>query len=209
MRLDAQKKTPIARERDRPAVIALREAFAERQASLDASRLVFLDESGFRLGTPPHYGWAPVGEKAPGKVTAGRWRTMTMIGALALDGWRGFMTIDAATDRDVFLAYVQQELLPNLEQGDLVVMDNLSAHKDADVVAAIRSAGADVLFLPPYSPEYNPIEKAWAKLKDIVRRAATLTREAFDGAVAAAMDQISVADIAAWTQHAGYALAST
>jgi len=82
---------------------------------------------------------------------------------LALNGWRGFMTINAPTDRDVFLAFVTQQLVPNLRPGDIVAMDNLSAHKHA--VAAIRSAGANVLFLPPYSPEYNPIEKAWAKLK--------------------------------------------
>ena len=132
-----------------------------------------------------------------------------MIGAIALDGWRGFMTIDAATDGDVFLAFVQQELGPNLRPGDLVVMDNLNAHKRPDVVAAIRATGADVLFLPPYSPEYNPIEKAWAKLKDILRRMQTLTRDAFDGAVAQAMNAISRADVRAWTQYAGYSLGST
>ncbi len=134
---------------------------------------------------------------------------MTMIGAVALDGWRGFMTIDAATDLDVFRAYVEQELVPTLNDGDIVVMDNLSAHKHADVVAAIQRVGADVLYLPPYSPEFNPIEKAWAKLKELIRRAVTLTRTAFDQAVAAAMDQISVADIRAWAHHAGYAIAST
>ena len=208
MRLDAQKKTPMARERDRPAVRAQREAFAEKQPLLDPAKLVFLDESGFRLGSPPHYGWAPLGEKSPGKTTAGRWRTMTMIGALALNGWRGFMTIHAPTDRDVFLAYVEQELVPNLKGGDIVVMDNLSAHKHLDVVAAIRAVGADVLFLPPYSPEYNPIEKAWAKLKEILRRLATLTQETFEHAVAAAMDEISVDDVRAWTLHAGYTVAS-
>ena len=187
-------------------MIAKREAFAKRQPSLDASKLVFLDESGFRLGSPPHYGWAPVGEKSPGKTTQGAWRTMTMIGALGLDGWRGFVTVDAPTDCDVFLAFVEQQLVAKLRPGDLVVMDNLSAHKPPDVVAAIRAAGADVLFLPPYSPEYNPIEKAWAKIKEIVRRASTLTREAFDCAIAAAMDEISTADVRAWTKHAGYAL---
>lgn len=209
MRLDAQKKTPLARERDRPKVVAQREAFEQRQSSLDTSKLVFLDESGFRLGSPPHYGWAPAGEKSPGKTTQGAWKTMTMIGALGLDGWRGFLTVNAPTDRDVFLAFVKHELVANLRPGDLVVMDNLSAHKHPDAVAAIRAVGADVLFLPPYSPEYNPIEKAWAKLKELIRRASTLTRDAFDRAVAAAMGQISTADVRAWTKHAGYALAST
>lgn len=171
--------------------------------------MIFVDESGFRLGSPPNYGWAPIGEKSPGRATHGDWCTMTMIGALALDGWRGFVTIDAATDGDVFLAYVQQELVPHLRPGDIVVMDNLNSHKGAAVLAAIGRAGADVLFLPPYSPDLNPIEKAWAKLKDILRRLPTLTRDAFDGAVALAMDCISTADIRAWTLFSGYSLAST
>lgn len=171
--------------------------------------MIFVDESGFRLGSPPNYGWAPIGEKSPGKATHGDWCTMTMIGALALDGWRGFVTIDAATDGDVFLAYVQQELVPQLRPGDVVVMDNLNSHKGAAVLAAIGRAGADVLFLPPYSPDLNPIEKAWAKLKDILRRLPTLTRDAFDGAVALAMDCISTADIRAWTLFSGYSVAST
>lgn len=176
---------------------------------MDASKLVFLDESGFRLGSPPHYGWAPAGKKSPGKTTEGAWQTITMMGAIALDGWRSLVTINTPTDRDVFLAFVEQALVPNLHPGDLIVMDNLSAHRHPDAIDAIRKVGADVVFLPPYSPEFNPIEKAWAKLKEIVRRAATLTREAFDRAVAAAMDEISTADIRAWTQHAGYALTST
>ena len=206
LRLDAQKKTVHARELDRPDVQKRRLDFIREQLTLNIRRLVFLDESGFRLGTPPSYGWAPLGDKAPGKATHGAWKTMTMIGAIALNGWRGFMTLRAATDREVFRAYVEQLLVPNLHPGDIVVMDNLAAHKDAAAIAAIRRAGADVLFLPPYSPDLNPIEKAWAKLKDILRRAATLTREAFDAAVAAAMDAITNDDIRAWAEHAGYAV---
>ena len=195
----------VARERDRPDVQAKRAAFVAAQPSLNPAKLVFLDEAGFRLGSPPNYGWAPLGEKSPGKATHGSWCTITMIGAIALDGWRGFVTIDAATDGDVFLAFVQQELAPNLCAGDVVVMDNLSAHKRPDVVAAIRAVGADVLFLPPYSPEYNPIEEAWAKLKELLRRGHTLTRDAFDAAVASAMSAIDHDDVRAWTAYAGYA----
>ena len=132
-----------------------------------------------------------------------------MIGALALDGFRGFMTIDAGTSADVFIAFVEQQLAPNLKPGDLVVMDNLSAHKTALVVAAIQSVGADVLFLPPYAPEYNPIERAWAKRKDVVRRLSTLTRDSFDSAVASAMDAVSTDDIRGWTRLPGCDLSST
>ena len=114
------------------------------------------------------------------------------------------MTIDSGTRSDVFIAFVEQQLAPNLKPGDVVVMGNLSAHKTALVVAAIRAVGADVLFLPPYSPEYNPIERAWAKLKDFVRRLPTLTRAAFDIAVSSAMDAISADDVRGWTAFAGY-----
>jgi putative transposase len=157
LRLDSQKKTVVAREQERPDVQARRVAFVATQGQLDTARLIFLDESGFRLGSPPNYGWAPVGEKSPGKATNGDWCSMTMIGALALDGWRGFVTIDAAMDGDVFLAYVTQELVPRLRPGDVVVMDNLNSHRNPDALAAIGAAGADVLFLPPYSPDFNPI----------------------------------------------------
>jgi transposase len=171
--------------------------------------LIFVDESGFRLGTPPRYGWAPIGEKAPGKTVCGSWQTMTMLGAIGLDGFRGFLTIDLPTTSDLFLAFVTHQLVPNLRPGDIVVMDNLAAHKHPAVLAAIAAAQADVLFLPPYSPEFNPIEKAWGKLKDILRRLPTLCRETFDRAVATAMDAITTDDIRAWTIHAGYDLAST
>ena len=131
---------------------------------------------------------------------------MTMIGAMALDGFRGFMTINAGTSNDVFRAFVHHQLVPNLRKGDVVVMDNLSAHKNKETLKLISQAGASVLFTPPYSPEFNPIEEAWAKLKDIIRRAETLTEEAFNRAVAAAMDLIHQSDIAAWIQFAGYTI---
>jgi transposase len=190
-------------------VVAKRNAFRRTQARLDPKRLHFLDESGFRLGSPPHYGWAPVGEKSPGKSTQGNWTTMTMIGAIGLDGFGGFMSIDAPTDAQVFRAFVRHELARHLNPRDIVVMDNLGAHKDAEALRIIRATGADVLFLPPYSPEYNPIEKAWSKLKELLRRLDTLTREAFEDALATAMDAISCDDIRAWVEHAGYRVSST
>ena len=165
---------------------------------------MFVDESGFRLGSPLRYGWAPRGKDALAKTVCGKWTNMTMVGALALDGFRGFMTVNAGTGTDVFRAFVEHELVPNLRTGDLVVMDNLSAHKDTLAVQLLHQAGVEVLFLPPYSPEFNPIEKAWAKLKDILRRACTLTRDAFDQAVARAMDTITLHDILGWIRHAGY-----
>lgn len=131
-----------------------------------------------------------------------------MIGAMALDGFRGLMTVNAGTSNDVFQAFVVHELVPHLCPGDLVVMDNLSAHRNATVKRWIEEAGANILFTPPYSPEFNPIEEAWAKLKDILRRAQTLTRQAFDHALAAAIDCIRLQDIRAWVQFAGYSINS-
>ena len=198
-------KTPTARERDRPDVVLKRDEYRDAQPLLDAKRLIFLDESGMRLGATPRYGWAPVGEKAPGLIN-GCWKSITMIGAVALDGFRGFMTVNSGTNKDVFKAYVEQQLIPNLKVDDIVIMDNLSVHKMAEIVTLIKDAGADVLFLPPYSPEFNPIEKVWAKMKDIIRKMDTMNRENFDKAVAKAMDAITAEDIRAWTLHAGYTI---
>jgi transposase len=186
----------------------LRNAFEAQQHLLNAERLVFLDESGMRLGTPTRYGWAPCGEKAPGKAIHGAWRMVTMLGAIGLDGFRGFANIEAGTSSEVFRAFVIHELVPQLRPGDCVVMDNLSAHRDKLARQAIENAGATILFLPPYSPEWNPIEKLWSKLKEFVRRQVTDSRELFDDAVAAAMDTITVADLRAWFTHYGYKIAS-
>ena len=206
--MDAQKKTPVAYERERPDVVAKRAAFLKLQPSLDPARLVFVDESGYRLGSSPRHGWAPRGEDSPGHGVHGKWETVTMIAGIGLDGFRGLMTIDAGTSTDVFKAFVTHELVPNLRAGDIVVMDNLSAHKNAEVRRLIEDAKCSVLHTPPYSPEFNPIEEAWAKLKDLIRRAKTRTRDAFDYAVAHAVEQVRKADILGWFTYAGYRLTS-
>lgn len=208
-RCDAQKKTLIALERDRDDVAHKRRNFQKYQYLLPMERLVFVDESGFRLGTPPHYGWAKRGLKCFGKHIASAWKNVTMIGAIALDGFRGFMNIESGTSGDVFVAYVQQQLAPNLRKNDIVVMDNLSAHKRADVIKAINAVGAWVIFVPPYSPDYNPIERMWSKLKESIRRQPTTTRKEFDTAVAKAMNQITKEDILAWTKFAGYTFSAS
>jgi transposase len=196
----------VAKERDQARVVALRNEFLGGQAALDPKRLVFLDESGFRLGTPPRYGWSTRGTDCPGSEVRGQWRTMTMMGAIGLDGFRGFATFDFATSGESFLAFIERQVCPALKPGDVVVMDNLAAHKVKGVQTAIEKVGASVCFLPPYSPEFNPIEKLWSKLKEIVRRAATDTRERFDDAVATAMDAITTSDLAGWFTHCGYRL---
>jgi len=196
----------MARERERPDVIEKQGIFKSKQPSLAPSKLVFVDESGFRLGGTPRYGWALRGQDAPGSHVQGRWETVTMVGALALNGFRGFMTVDAGTGNDVFQAFVEQQLVLRLEPGDIVVMDNLSAHKSKHIIEAIEAVGASVLFTPPYSPEFNPIEKTWAKIKDLIRRLETMTRDAFDAAVSTAMEAITMEDRQGWFKHAGYSV---
>ena len=180
-------------------VAAERAAFLAWARRVDVRRLVFLDESGANLAMGRSHAWLPRGHELIEPRPMNWGDNLSLVGATRLTGWVTMATGWDAINTSRFVAWVRRRLVPRLRPGDIVVMDNLSAHKHA--VAAIRAAGANVLFLPPYSPEYNPIEKAWAKLKDIVRRAATLTREAFERAVAAAMDQITIADIRAWTGH--------
>ncbi len=187
-------------------MVEKRQDFQKLQPTLNGTQLIFLDESGFRLGDCSRYGWAPKGKDAKGKHVQCTWKTLTMVGAIGLDGVRGFMTVDSGTSRDVFEAFIEQQLVPNLNPGDIVVMDNLAAHKGLKVRQMLEKVGASILFTPPYCPEFNPIEKMWAKLKGIIRRADTLTRDSFDFAVASALDSISLHDIRAWTLHAGYQL---
>ena len=123
---------------------------------------------------------------------------MTILGAMSLDGMVATMTIEEATDADIFLAFVEQVLCPALKQGDLVVMDNLSSHKVSAVRAGIESTGAQLLYLPPYSPDLNPIEKAWAKLKQLLRSAQARTKEMLEQAIADALKMITPENAKAW-----------
>jgi transposase len=133
-------------------------------------------------------------EATPG----GHWKIMTILGAMSMEGIIAAMTIEEATDADIFLAFVQQVLCPALRPGDWVVMDNLSSHKVADVRQSIEKAGAQLLYLPPYSPDLNPIEKAWAKLKQLLRAAQARTREALEFAIAEALKLITPDNAKAW-----------
>ncbi len=133
-------------------------------------------------------------ETTPG----GRWKIMTILGAMSLRGIVASMTIEEATDGDIFLAYVEQILCPALKPGDVVVMDNLSSHKIKGVRERIEKVGAEVLYLPPYSPDLNPIEKAWAKLKQLLRSAKARTKEALEDAIADAIKLITPDNAKAW-----------
>ena len=165
---------------------------------------MFLDESGVTTEMTRRYGRAPRGERVAEATPAGHWRTLTVLGALTVEGMLASMTIESPTDGEVFLAYLKQVLGPRLPPGQVVVMDNLAAHKVAGVRQLIEARGAQLLYLPPYSPDFNPIEQAWAKIKQLLRAAKARLVEALQQAAAEAIAAITADNAAAWFRHCGY-----
>lgn len=170
-----------------------------------AQRLVFIDESYSNCGMTPSYGRGEKGKRVEDDKPY-RGEKVTMIGALGHEDLLTLMTIDCSTTSDVFEAFVKEFLLPVLKPGDIVVLDNLSSHKDDTISNLIESVGARVKFLPPYSPDLNPIEECWSKLKHLIRKFRPRTREALDNAVAWAVDKVTKSDIRGWYNDAGYVL---
>jgi transposase len=168
--------------------------------------LIFLDESGVSTQMTRRYARAPRGVRVHESTPKGNWKILTILGAMSLRGMIATMTIEAATDADIFLAYLDQILCPALRPGDVVVMDNLSSHKVAGVRERIEVAGAELLYLPPYSPDLNPIEKAWAKLKQLLRTAKARTAEALEQAIAELLPAIRPQDAKAWFRTPFHAL---
>jgi transposase len=149
-------------------------------------------------------GRAPKGQRLHAHAPQGHWHTTTMIGALRLDGSTTCLTIEGATDTEVFSLYVEQILLPALRPGDIVVMDNLSPHKSEPTLKKMAEAGVQVLFLPAYSPDLNPIEKMWSKLKAYLRKAEARTREELEQAIAEALKTVTPQDARNWFASCGY-----
>jgi len=152
----------------------------------------------------PIYSRALVGERAFGKVPKNHGVNLTVVGAIALDGVRALMAYEGGTTRAAFMRFVRDALLPSLNHGDIVVMDNLSAHHCEGVRAAIESVGASVLYLPPYSPELNPIEMTWSKLKGLLRRHEARSLRHLAAALSTSSTEISNSDLRGWFHHAGY-----
>ncbi len=150
------------------------------------------------------WGRAPKGERIAEATPQGHWKVLTTLGAMSLRGIDAVMTIESPTDGEVFRAYVEQVLCPKLQSGDVVVMDNLSAHKVRGIRELLEAQGAELLYLPPYSPDLNPIEKAWFKLKQFLRTTKARTAEALDQAITEALKTITAANAAAWFRHCGY-----
>lgn len=152
------------------------------------------------------YGRAVRGERVCEGTPAGHWRTLTVLGAIRTSGWVATMTIESATDGDVFLAYLEQVLCPQLQPGDVVVMDNLAAHKVEGVRQQIEQRGAQLRYLPPYSPDFNPIEKCWSKVKQLLRGAKSRSLSGLEHTVAEALGAVTPENIQACFRHCGYGL---
>ncbi len=182
----------------------LRAGWRERVADFLAGRLKFIDESGNNLALTRLFGRAAPGARIAEGVPQNRGENVTIMAALGLGGVQAPMTVNGAVDGEAFLAYVREVLCPTLSAGDIVVMDNLKAHRVAGVEEAIMDCGARVEYLPPYSPDYNPIEKCWSKIKTFLRQVKARTREALEAALKEALLQITEADARAWFVHCGY-----
>ena len=174
------------------------------QLRLDPAKLVFLDETWAKTNMTRLRGRCPVGERLVEKVPHGHWKTTTLVAALDRRGVRCAATVDGAVNRDVFEAFVEQVLCPTLSPGDVVVLDNLSSHKGARARALVESRGATLLFLPPYSPDLNPIEMAFAKLKQLLRSAGHRTVQALWSDTQRLLDRITPDDAANFIRHCGY-----
>ena len=172
----------------------------------DARRLVFVDESGLHTSMTRLRARAPRGKRAYGKVPRNRGKNQTsLIASITFEGGMGqAVSIEGATDAEVFETYVEQFLAPTLEAGRVVVLDGLGAHRTARVRELVERRGAELLFLPSYSPDLNPIEEAFSKVKNIVRKAAARTREALNEAISEAISAVTLEDVAGWFSHCGY-----
>ena len=200
----SQKKTLIAAEQDRPDVARRRAQWTTYQNRIDPCRLVFIDETWTKTNMAPLRGWAPRGQRLKAKVPHGHWQTMTFLAALRHDRVTAPWLIDGPINGECFLLYVEEVLVPTLRPGDIVIMDNLGSHKSSAVRRAIRAAGARLFFLPKYSPDLNPIEQFFAKLKHCLRKAAKRTTDAVCDAIGHILATVTSAECANYFANAGY-----
>ena len=198
------KKVVYAAEQDRPDVVERRTAWRFWQGHLHPYQLVFLDETGASTKMTRRYGRALHGRRLIAKVPHGHWKTTTFVGALRATGMTAPLVVDGPMNGDTFLAYVQQHLTPTLRKGDVVIMDNLSSHKRQGVREAIESAGAELFYLPPYSPDLNPIELAFSKLKSMLCTAATRTVDELETTIGELIQRFTPQECNNYFRHCGY-----
>jgi transposase len=200
-----QKKSSRAAEQDRPDIAQERLDWRSSQPTVDPERLVFVDETGLKTDIRRLRGWAEGGERLVEAVPGGHWRTSTLVHAVALDGTRAAMVLDGPINSLCFAGFCEHFLAPALRPGDLVVLDNLSSHKSSSAIAAIEAAGARLVYLPPYSPDLNPIENVFSKIKQLIRRFRPRSWRQIIHATKHALLNITYDDIANTFVHCGYA----
>jgi transposase len=198
--LELQKKTLGATERDEEA----RGAFRERLRGVDASRLIFVDESSTNVALTPRYARAPKGERAFGKAPRNWGKNVTLISSISVEGMGASMSIEGSSDTDSFGRYMREVLAPSLKSGQIVLMDNLSVHTSKWVRELIEEKGCQLWLLPSYSPDMNPIEEAFSKVKELLRKAKARTLEALFEATAEALGAVSADDARGYFKHCGY-----
>jgi transposase len=195
----------LAEEQERPDVARRRGQWRKYQGSVKAGRLVFIDETWAKTNMTPLRGWCARGERLRAKAPFGHWKTMTFIAALRCDRIDAPCLFDGPINGELFLAYVRGCLVPTLQPGDIVIMDNLGSHRGKAVRKAIREAGARLLFLPKYSPDLNPIEQVFAKLKHLLRKARARSYDGLLQATAELLDTFLPNECAAYLRNSGYA----
>lgn len=203
-----KKKSLQAAERDSPRIKQARQEFSHTIFKLDPKRLKVIDETGVNLSMTRLYGRAPKGERVVGSVPDDHGPNVTVVGAMGLEDISAAMSFEGPMNGSVFKLFVEEVLGPTLVEGDVVVMDNLPAHKVRGIEQAIESRGASLVYLPPYSPDFSPIEQCWSKVKTWLKKAKAPDREALDRAVVDALGEVTKSDAIAWFQHCGYAVHS-
>jgi transposase len=181
--------------------------FRRRARRLNKRRFIFVDESGVNTAMTRRYGRAPRGERAHDSAPRNYGAHTSVIGAMGLRGLVAALTVEGAVDTDCFNAYAERVLGPRLRRGDVVVLDNLGAHRASRIEEMAEARGARVLWLPPYSPDYSPIEQCWSKIKAYLRGAKARTREHLEESLTAAIGLVTKSDIRGWFKHCGYSLA--
>ena len=204
-RIDPQKGGRYATERDEFKRAAWRVMVAEHT---DARNLIFVDEMGTHTSLAPVYGYSPCGERVHLEVPRNRGRNTTLLASMSLEGMGKCLAVEGATTAAVFESYVEKVLVPELHPGQIVVMDNLGAHRPKRIRELIEAAGCELLYLPTYSPDYNPIEEAFAKIKNLLRKVAARSKEALIDALGMALSAVSSTDARGFFDHAGYRPAS-
>ena len=171
---------------------------------IDPERLVFVDECGTHTSLAPLYGYAPKGERLRLSVPRKRGKNTTVLSSMTVEGMGPSLTVEGATTARVFETYLKKVLVPSLQPGRIVVMDNLGAHRPRKVRELIDKRGCELIYLPPYSADYNPIEEAFAKIKNLLRKGAARTKEALVEAIGVALSTVTAADVRGFFEHAGY-----